>query len=101
MAKAKYDLNESLLFSRNNVPEKKVGRPLNEKIVRDNSAQEGLTADFTRATLIVEVDLLETLKDYAYTERLSLKDVVNNIFRDYIENNIDKSSLLHKPSNRR
>lgn len=107
--KKKFDLSQSAVFSQIETPEaervieypeaKKLGRPRNERIVRDNPRQEGLTADYTRATFIVKVDYVETLKDYAYTERLSLKDVINDILGDYIEKNIDKSKLLHKPDN--
>lgn len=73
-------------------PDKKpVGRPKSDHIVRGNSVQEGLTEEFTRATFIVRCDLLDKLKDYAYTERESLKDVVNNILEDFLK---DKDDLL-------
>ena len=110
-SKKKFDVSESSLFSQIETPEDhmkirtpegvKMGRPRNERIVRDNPAQEGLTADFTRATFIVEVELLETLKDYAYTERLSIKDVINEALRDFVDNKVDKKKLLHKPDNKR
>jgi hypothetical protein len=34
---------------------------------------------YTRATFIVRRDLLKQLKDYAYTERREIKDVINEI----------------------
>lgn len=34
---------------------------------------------YTRATFIVRRDLLKLLKDYAYTERLEIKEVINEI----------------------
>lgn len=56
--------------------------------------QEGLTKEFTRATFIVRCDLLKKLKDYAYTERESLKDVINNVLEEFLQ---DKDDLLsHK-----
>ena len=58
---------------------KKTGRPRNKELVRGNSVQEGLTADYTRATFILKVATLEKLKDYAYTERLNMKDAVNDL----------------------
>ena len=101
--KPKFNVEASSLFSQAETPEepitKKLGRPKNEKIVRDNPVQEGLTADYTRATFIVEVDLLEKLKDHAYTERLSLKDLINKILKDYIDKNVDEKKLLHRPDN--
>ncbi len=60
-------------------PKKKRGRPQKEDIVRGNSVQEGLTEEYTRATFIMRVDLVEKLKNYAYTERLSMKDAVNKL----------------------
>lgn len=70
------------------------GRPRNPELVRGRSVQEGLTEDYTRATFIVRRDLLEKMKDYAYTERLSLKDVVNTALDDFLR---DKDNLLqHK-----
>lgn len=80
-------------------PEKKEGkaekgRPRNPELVRGRSVQEGLTEDYTRATFIVRRDLLDKMKDYAYTERLSLKEVVNTALNDFLK---DKSDLLqHK-----
>ena len=58
---------------------KNQGRPKNDNLVRGNSVQEGLTEDYTRATFILKVETLNKLKDYAYTERLSIKDAINNI----------------------
>jgi len=73
-------------------PEKKtIGRPKKDGLVRGNSVQEGLTEEYTRATFIVRCDLLEKLKDYAYTERESLKDVVNDMLEDFLS---DKDDLL-------
>lgn len=101
-SKPKFNLENSGLFAQAETPEepkKKLGRPLNERIVRDNTVQEGLTADYTRATFIVEVELLEKLKDHAYTERLSLKDLINSILREYLDKNVDEKTLLHRPDN--
>lgn len=110
-SKKKFDVSESSLFSQIETPEDhrvvrtpegaKMGRPRNERLVRDNPVQEGLTPDYTRATFIVKVETLNALKDYAYTERRLIKDVINDILDDFVENKIDKSKLLHKPDNMR
>ncbi len=63
-------------------PKKKRGRPQKEELVRGNSVQEGLTEEYTRATFIMRVDLVEKLKNYAYTERLSMKDAVNKLISE-------------------
>ncbi|HHU80973.1 MAG TPA: hypothetical protein GXZ35_06530, partial [Acholeplasmataceae bacterium] len=49
------------------------------------SSQEGLRDGFTRATFIVREDLLKKLKDYAYTERETLKDVVNSMIEQFLD----------------
>ena len=64
---------------------KKRGRPQKEDLVRGNSVQEGLTEEYTRATFIMRVDLVEKLKNYAYTERLSMKEAVNKIIGEALE----------------
>lgn len=76
------------------LPEKKKGRPRKDTLVRSNSAQEGLPEEWQRATFIVRVELLEKLKDYAYTERVSLKDALDDALDQFLE---DKENLLpHK-----
>ena len=55
------------------------GRPRKDNIVRGNSLQEGLTEDYTRATLIVRVETLERAKDYAYTQRISIKEAISDL----------------------
>lgn len=71
--------------------EKRRGRPKNEELIRDNPAQEGLTADWTRATFIVRKGHLEKLKDYAYTERLTLKEALDKALGAFLD---DKNDLL-------
>ena len=97
--KEKFNVENSGLFGSIETPETpKIGRPRNERIVRDNPVQEGLTPEYTRATFIVEVELLEKLKDHAYTERLSLKDLINKILKEYLET-VDDETLLRRPDN--
>lgn len=95
--KQKFDLENSGLFAP--VEEKKTER-LSEKTIRTNTAQEGLPANLTRATFIVDVETLEVLKNYAYTERIPIKDVVNQALREFVSN-IDKQSLLKRPDKQR
>lgn len=49
------------------------------------SSQEGLKENWTRATFIVREDILEKFKDYAYTERLTHKELINSILEDYLK----------------
>lgn len=74
--------------------EEKRGRPQRKDLVHENGVQAGLPEDWTRATFIVRCELLEKLKDYAYTERVTLKDALNTALEQFLE---DKTDLLpHK-----
>lgn len=101
--KEKFSVDGSALFG--NMTQEEVreavtlkpGRPQNDKLVRDNGAQKGLPVELTRQTLIVSVEQMETLKNYAYTERMKLKDVVAEAFKEYIENHVNPETLLTRP----
>lgn len=81
----KLDLEKNPLFDNQQPKKKKRGRPKKDDIVRGNSVQEGLTEEYTRATFIIKVDLVEKLKDYAYTERLTLKEATNDLLNKALE----------------
>ena len=86
---AKYTLGENNpLFKQPEQPAKEAevkeekkqrGRPRNDDLVRGSSVQEGLTAEYTRATYLMKVELVEKVKDYAYTERLDIKTAINKL----------------------
>lgn len=61
------------------------GRPQTIKREYEKSSQEGLPVNWTRATFIVREDLLEKLKDLAYTERRSIKEVINEAIEQFID----------------
>ena len=63
----------------------KVGRRRTIYREYEKSSQEGLREGYTRATFIVREDLLKKLKDYAYTEREKIKDVVNKMLAEFLE----------------
>lgn len=72
----------------------KRGRPQKNDLVRTNGVQAGLPEDWTRATFIVRCDQLEKLKDYAYTERVTLKEALEMALKEFLK---DKNDLLpHK-----
>lgn len=67
-------------------PEKpKRGRPVTQTKEITKSSQEGTKEKETRATFIVNEDLLEKLKAIAYWDRILIKDVVNNLLQDLID----------------
>lgn len=93
MARTKYSLENNPIFAGLEDQEtdseaeekRKRGRPKKDNLVRDNSVQEGLTEDYTRATFIVRVSLLEKLKNYAYTDRLSMKDAIDKLLTEALD----------------
>lgn len=101
--KGKFNVDGSALFGSMTQEEiresvvQRPGRPKNEALVRETGSQKGLPAELTRQTLIVNVDQMETLKNYAYTERKKLKDIVAEAFKEYIENHVDFETLLTRP----
>lgn len=50
--------------------------------------------DYTRMTFIVKKELLEKLRDYAYTERIDLKEAINRSLDSFLK---DKKDLLKAP----
>ncbi len=102
MAKDKFKISENPLINsplfaqgEETTEEKKTaGRHRNESLVRDNSVQNGLTEDFTRATFIISVETLEKLKNYAYTERISLKEAITKAVDSYIDQYVANGGKL-------
>jgi len=50
-----------------------------------NSSHTGLKNEWRRATFIVKEPLLEKLKDIAYWERKTIKEVINNLLEGYLK----------------
>jgi 2-keto-3-deoxy-L-rhamnonate aldolase RhmA len=48
------------------------------------SVKRGLQADYTRATVIVKVETIDKLKEIAWMQHTSLKEVLNNVLADYV-----------------
>jgi len=62
----------------------KRGRPVTQKKVITKSSQEGTKENETRATFIINEEILEKLKAIAYWDRLLIKDVINTALLDSI-----------------
>lgn len=63
----------------------KRGRPKTQDKEITKSSQEGTKVNETRATFIVNEELLEKLKSIAYWERSLIKDEINKALEDRIE----------------
>ena len=73
---------------------KKVGRPVTQFKEITKSSQEGTKENETRATFIVNEDLLEKLKAIAYWDRLLIKDVINTAFEETISKHEKKHGAI-------
>ena len=61
-----------------------VAEPKAAKKEITKTSQIGTKEKETRATFIVNEDLLEKMKSLAYWDRVLIKDIVNTAFEDYI-----------------
>jgi len=66
-------------------PEKpKRGRPITQTKEVTKSSQEGTKENETRATFIINEELLDKLKAIAYWDRVLIKDVVNTALQETV-----------------
>ena len=66
------------------------------------SVKRGLKRNETRATFIVDENLLEKLKAIAYWERLNIKEVINNMILNYLDTfEKQKGEIKYIPNNRK
>ncbi len=65
--------------------------------VKEPGAKQGLQPGWTRVTFIVRDDLLKTLRDYAYTERITVKDVLEEALQEYFADPEKTRDLKSKP----
>ena len=76
-------------------PEKpKRGRPVTQTKELNSSSQEGTKVNETRATFIVNEDLLEKLKAIAYWDRALIKDVINTALEEIVAKYEKKNGVI-------
>jgi hypothetical protein len=76
-------------------PEKpKRGRPVTQTKEITKSSQEGTKENETRATFIINEELLEKLKAIAYWDRVLIKEVVNTALQDAVDKYEKKSGSI-------
>jgi len=76
-------------------PEKpKRGRPVTQTKEITKSSQEGTKENETRATFIINEDLLDKLKAIAYWDRMLIKDVVNTALQEAVAKHEKKSGEI-------
>ena len=72
----------SLLGDQTEKPKR--GRPITQTKEITKSSQEGTKENETRATFIINEELLEKLKAIAYWDRVLIKDVVNTALQETV-----------------
>jgi hypothetical protein len=76
-------------------PEKpKKGRPVTQFKEITKSSEEGTKEDETRATFIINKELLEKVKAIAYWNRLLIKDVINTALQEAVAKYEKKSGEI-------
>jgi hypothetical protein len=63
----------------------KVGRPKTSTRKLNSSSQEGTKENETRATFIINEEILDKLKAIAYWDRKLIKEVVNTALQEYLD----------------
>ena len=72
----------------------KRGRPVTQTNEITKSSQEGTKENETRATFIINEELLEKLKAIAYWDRVLIKDVINTALQEIIVKYEKKSGVI-------
>ena len=87
MSKKNFTGGLNSLLGDNNKEEKpiKVGRPKTQFKDITKTSQEGTKENETRATFIVNEELLDKLKAIAYWDRKLIKEVINIALQDAID----------------
>jgi hypothetical protein len=66
-------------------PKKKRGRPVTQTKEITKSTQQGTKENETRATFIINEELLDKLKAIAYWDRSLIKEVINTALQEYVD----------------
>lgn len=72
----------------------KRGRPVTQTKEISKSSQEGTKENETRATFIINEEILEKLKAIAYWERVLIKDVINTALQETVAKYEKKSGVI-------
>lgn len=84
----------SLLGDTKKADKPKVGRPKTQFKKITKTSQEGTKEKETRATFIVNEDLLDKLKSIAYWDRVLIKEVVNKALEEAINKHEKKNGKI-------
>ena len=96
MSKKNFTGGLSSLLGENTKEDKatKVGRPKTQFKEITKTSQEGTKENETRATFIVNEELLDKLKAIAYWDRVLIKEVINTALLDAVAKHEKKSGEI-------
>jgi predicted nucleic acid-binding protein len=97
MSKKNFTGGLDTLLSETSKEKKRVGRPQENFKEVTKSSQEGTKINETRATFIVNEELLDKLKAVAYWDRLLIKDVINTAFAEAVAKYEKKNGVIQLP----
>ena len=92
MSKKNFTGGLNSLLGDNDKPKR--GRPKTSTREITKSSQEGTKENETRATFIINEELLEKLKAIAYWDRVLIKDVINTALQDVVAKYEKKSGAI-------
>lgn len=92
MSKKNFTGGLNSLLGDNDKPKR--GRPKTSTKEITKSSQEGTKEKETRATFIVNEELLEKLKAIAYWDRKLIKEVVNTALQDRVDKYEEKNGVI-------
>ena len=75
----------------------KRGRPVTQTKEITKSSQEGTKENETRATFIINEELLDKLKAIAYWDRVLIKDVINTALEETVAKHEKKGTIKPIP----
>jgi hypothetical protein len=101
MSKKDFTGGLSSLLGDNKETKPKVGRPKTQFKEITKSSQEGTKEKETRATFIVNEDLLDKLKALAYWDRVLIKEVVNKSLEETIKKYEKKNGAIKPIPNKK
>jgi len=92
MSKKNFTGGLNSLLGDNDKPKR--GRPKTSTREITKSSQEGTKENETRATFIINEELLEKLKAIAYWDRVLIKDVVNTALQEAVAKYEEKNGVI-------
>ena len=97
MSKKNFTGGLNSLLGENNKEAKatKVGRPKTQFKEITKTSQEGTKENETRATFIVNEELLDKLKAIAYWDRKLIKEVINSALREAVDKHEKKNGAIN------